>query len=64
MGTRRRHTPEQIIRKLTEAERLLDEGRTLELPRFGGHLMIRGVSPLKGVHDGKNEAAVSAGVSV
>ena len=29
MGTRRRHTPEQIIRKLTEAERLLGEGRTI-----------------------------------
>ena len=29
MGTRRRHTPEQIIRKLREAERLLGEGRTL-----------------------------------
>ena len=29
MGTRRRHTPEQIIRKLREAERLLGEGRTV-----------------------------------
>ena len=29
MGTRRRHTPEQIIRKLREAERLQGEGRTL-----------------------------------
>lgn len=27
MATRRRHTPEQIIRKLREAERLLAEGR-------------------------------------
>lgn len=27
MATRRRHTPEQIIRKLREAERLLGEGR-------------------------------------
>jgi len=27
MATRRRHTPEQIIRKLGEAERLLAEGR-------------------------------------
>jgi putative transposase len=26
---RRRHTPEQIIRKLREAERLLAEGRTI-----------------------------------
>ena len=26
---RRRHTPEQIIRKLREAERLLGEGRTI-----------------------------------
>ena len=29
MGTRRRHTPEQIIRKLREAERLLGEGRSI-----------------------------------
>ena len=30
MGTRRRrHTPEQIIHKLREAERLLGEGRTV-----------------------------------
>ncbi len=27
MGRRRRHTPEQIIRKLREADRLLGEGR-------------------------------------
>jgi len=27
MATRRRHTPEQIIRKLREADRLLGEGR-------------------------------------
>ena len=27
MATRRRHTPEQIIRKLREAERLLGEGK-------------------------------------
>jgi hypothetical protein len=27
--TRRRHTPEQIIRKLREAERPLGEGRTI-----------------------------------
>ncbi len=27
MATRRRHTPEQIIRKLREAERLLGEGQ-------------------------------------
>ena len=26
---RRRHTPEQIIRKLREAERMLGEGRTI-----------------------------------
>ena len=26
---RRRHTPEQIIRKLREAERLIGEGRTI-----------------------------------
>ena len=29
MGTRRRHTPEQIIRKLREAERLQGEGRSI-----------------------------------
>lgn len=29
MGTRRRHTPEQIVRKLREAERLLGEGRSI-----------------------------------
>ena len=27
--TRRRHTPEQVIRKLREAERLIGEGRTI-----------------------------------
>ena len=27
---RRRHTPEQIIRKLREADRLLAEGKTVE----------------------------------
>jgi transposase-like protein len=27
MGRRRRHTPEQIIRKLREADRMLGEGR-------------------------------------
>ena len=26
---RRRHTPEQVIRKLREAERLLGEGKTI-----------------------------------
>ena len=26
---RRRHTPEQVIRKLREAERMLAEGRTI-----------------------------------
>lgn len=29
MGTRRRHTPEQVIRKLREAERLQGEGRSI-----------------------------------
>ena len=45
---RRRHTPEQVIRKLREAERLLGEGASiaevakaleiseLDLPRFRG----------------------------
>lgn len=28
MATRRRHTPEQVIRKLREADRLLAEGKT------------------------------------
>jgi transposase-like protein len=27
---RRRHTPEQVIRKLTEADKLLAEGKTIE----------------------------------
>lgn len=29
MGTRRRHTPEQIIRKLREGEKLLGQGHSL-----------------------------------
>jgi putative transposase len=29
MGTRRRHTPEQIIRKLREGEKLIGQGGTL-----------------------------------
>ena len=29
MGTRRRHTPEQIIRKLREGEKLLGQGSNL-----------------------------------
>ena len=28
---RRRHTPEQIVRKLKEADKLLNEGRTSQL---------------------------------
>ena len=35
---------------------------SLELPRFDGHLMIGGGSLLKGVHDGKDTSAISAGV--
>ena len=27
---RRRHTPEQVIRKLAEADKLLGEGKTIE----------------------------------
>ena len=27
MTTRRRHTPEQVVRKLTQADRLLAEGK-------------------------------------
>jgi putative transposase len=38
MGTRRRHTPEQIIRKLREGERMLGEGR--ELVEVCKHLEI------------------------
>ena len=30
MGRRRRHTPEQVIRKLREADRLLGEGRDVD----------------------------------
>ena len=44
MATRRRHTPEQIIRKLREAERLLGEGqgvtevaKALEVPEQTFH---------------------------
>jgi putative transposase len=29
MGTRRRHTPEQVIRKLREGEKLIGEGQVL-----------------------------------
>jgi putative transposase len=35
---RRRHTPEQIIRKLREADRLLAEGR--EVPEVAKHLEV------------------------
>jgi putative transposase len=35
---RRRHTPEQIIRKLREADRLLAEGR--EIPEVAKHLEV------------------------
>ncbi len=30
MGRRRRHTPEQIVRKLREADRMLGEGAAIE----------------------------------
>jgi putative transposase len=36
--SRRRHTPEQIVRKLREADRLLSEGQ--ELPEVFKHLEI------------------------
>ena len=35
---RRRHTPEQIVRKLREADRLLGEG--MELPEVTKHLEV------------------------
>ena len=35
---RRRHTPEQIVRKLREADRLLAEGRTV--PEVAKHLEV------------------------
>ncbi len=38
MGRRRRHTPEQIIRKLREADRLLGEG--LQLPEVAKQLEV------------------------
>ena len=43
---RRRHTPEQVIRKLREAERLLGEGKTI--PEAAKELGISGehVSPV------------------
>ena len=34
--SRRRHTPEQVVRKLREADRLLGEG--MELPEVWKHL--------------------------
>jgi putative transposase len=37
-GRRRRHTPEQIIRKLREADRLLGEG--LEVPEVAKQLEV------------------------
>jgi putative transposase len=36
--SRRRHTPEQIVRKLREADRLLGEG--MELPEVFKHLEV------------------------
>ncbi len=36
--SRRRHTPEQIVRKLREADRLLGEG--IELPEVWKHLEV------------------------
>ena len=36
--SRRRHTPEQIVRKLREADRLLGEG--MELPEVWKHLEV------------------------
>jgi putative transposase len=35
---RRRHTPEQIVRKLREADRLLAEGQ--EVPEVAKHLEV------------------------
>ena len=35
---RRRHTPEQVVRKLREADRLLAEGRTI--PEVAKHLEV------------------------
>ena len=52
---RRRHTPEQVIRMLREAERLLGEGKTipeaakeLAIARMRGPSGGRGVSELRG----------------
>lgn len=36
--TRRRHTPEQIVRKLKEADRLLNEGA--DVPAVARHLQV------------------------
>jgi putative transposase len=36
--SRRRHTPEQVVRKLREADRLLGEG--MELPEVWKHLAV------------------------
>jgi hypothetical protein len=35
---RKRHTPEQIVRKLREGDRLLNEGTDLTRPPGGGEL--------------------------
>lgn len=43
---RRRHTPEQIIRKLREAERLLGEGRTVPEAAKAIEISEADVSPL------------------
>jgi putative transposase len=37
---RRRHTPEQVVRKLREADRLLNEGKTVE--EVARHLQVSG----------------------
>src|SRR5881409_2439118 len=58
MAKRRRHTPEQIVRKLREADRLLarrSEHRTLHLPAERGELVAEN-------HDLQDLLAGSGGV--
>jgi hypothetical protein len=41
--SRRRHTPEQVVRKLREADRLISEG--MELPEVFKHLEVAEARP-------------------
>ena len=49
---RRRHTPEQIIRKLREAERLLGEGKTIPEAAKALEIHIQEAERIGAVHAG------------